>query len=148
MPDVATSRGSGSTPVLDSLSEEHNPGARLRTLVELCGLPADDAGGDAAHELVVRTLLTAHCLPWMDGSGIKPVDSLAALAEYGLAREDVRLGPVVDRRFSVPSDANCGAYMLRRALVMRISPSNSGTKTCAARARRRRASETARGAQQ
>lgn len=100
------------------LLEEDNPGVRLRALTGLCDLPDDDPQVVDARGLVLRTLDQARDLSWMDGQGIKLIHNLTAVAECGVRRDDVPIDPVVDRLLEMQFDANCGDYMLMRALVM------------------------------
>ncbi len=104
--------------VLTWLLEEDNPGVRVRALTGLCGLPDDDAQVVAARGLAARTLDAARDLEWMEQKGLTLVKGLTALAESGLTRQDVAIGPAVDRLLTQPFDANCADMMTLRALVM------------------------------
>jgi hypothetical protein len=104
--------------VLDWLLEDENPGVRVRAHTELYGLPDNDPQVIASRGLVMQTLDAATDLSWMGGEGIRLIYNLTALAESGLTRKDVRIDPVVDRLLSIPFDANCGDFMLLRALTM------------------------------
>ncbi|HEY3378087.1 MAG TPA: hypothetical protein VGL77_11400 [Armatimonadota bacterium] len=103
---------------LDWLLEENHPGVRLRTLTDLCGLPDTDARVTTTRALVVSTLEAAKDLSWMNEKILHPIYGLTALAESGLTRNDVPIDTEVDRLLAQPFDANCGDYMLLRALVM------------------------------
>jgi hypothetical protein len=104
--------------VLDWLLEEDNPGVRVRALTGLCGLPQDHKDVKAARRLVTQTLHAAHDLSWMELKGLTLIYNLTALAESGLSRRDVRIGPVVKTLLAERFDAGCGDMMLLRALVM------------------------------
>lgn len=100
------------------LTDECNPGVRLRALTVLCALPADDPEVARARRRVLATLPQAKDLSWMGLKGQALTYNLTALAETGLTRSDVAIGPVVDRLLDEPFDLNCGQGMLLRALVM------------------------------
>lgn len=104
--------------VLSWLLEKSNPGVRLRTLKELCGLEVSDETVVAARRLVVGSLPAARDRSWMELDGQALVHSLTALAEAGLSAADVPIEPVIDRLLARPFDVNCGDMMLLRALVM------------------------------
>lgn len=106
------------THVLDWLLEEDNPGVRLRALSGLCERPDNNAAMIATRRLVIETLGVARDLSWMQENGIRRMYNLTALAECGLTRDDVPVDPAVDALLALPFDANCGDYMLLRALVM------------------------------
>jgi hypothetical protein len=103
---------------MDWLLEDDNPGVRLRALRGLCDLPKEDEAVRAARQRVVEEFPLARDLTWMEKKGIVLIHNLTALAESGLSKEDLALGPVVDRLLDQPFDANCGDMMLLRALVM------------------------------
>lgn len=104
--------------ILNWLLEEDNPGVRLRTLTGLCDLPKDHPYVTDARQKILQAIDTARDLSWMGLDGQILVYNLTALAEMGLTREDVSVGPVVDRLISQPFDANCADLMALRAMVM------------------------------
>jgi len=102
----------------DWLLGTDNPGVRVRTLTDLCGLAEDDAQVRQARESVVPWLPAARDPGWMALEGLASVYGLVALAECGLTRSDLPIEPVVDRLLSLPFDAGCGDLLTLRALVM------------------------------
>ena len=104
--------------VLSWLLEEAPPGVRVRALTGLCGVPEDDPQVAEARTLVLRTLDSARDLSWMEGKGLWLTYHLTALAEAGLRRADVPVGPLVERLLAGTYDAACGDMMMLRALVM------------------------------
>lgn len=98
--------------------EEDNPGVRVRALTGLCGLPQDHKEVKAARGVVKQALSAVHDLSWMELKGLTLIYNLTALAESGLSRRDVKIGPVVTKLLAQPFDAGCGDLMALRALVM------------------------------
>ena len=104
--------------VLDWLLAEGSPGVRLRTLTGLCNLPQDHQAVKAARRVVKQTLNAARDLSWMELKGLTLIYNPTALAESGLSRRDIKIGPVAKKLLAKPFDAGCGDMMLLRALVI------------------------------
>ncbi len=104
--------------LLDWLSEDNNPGVRLRALTGLRNLASDHPEVVAARAQVLQTLEQARDLSWMSGKGLALLYNLVAVAESGLVRGDLPVDPLVDRFLAAPFDANCADLLLLRTLVM------------------------------
>ncbi len=107
-----------SNDIINWLSEENNPGVRLRTLCELCGYSENHKDVKNARKLVLNSLEAARDLSWLALKGQKVVYNLTALAESGLSYKDINLHLVVNKSLAGKFDCCCGDFMALRALIM------------------------------